>query len=155
MCVLMLSAQRLNEVAAMRWAEIDGDVWVIPAARHKSKKRHEVPMSTSLATLIEAQPRHDEHVFSTRLGRAVAPGSTLKNRIVAATGVTDWRFHDLRRTGATLMAEGGVQRFIIERVLGHVETSVTAVYDRHHYREEKRAALEVLAETLALDRVLR
>jgi len=46
------------------------------------------------------------------------------------------------------MAEGGVSRFIIERTLGHTETSVTAVYDRHHYRDEKRAALEVLAETV-------
>ena len=39
-------------------------------------------------------------------------------------------------------------RFTLERVLGHTENSVTSVYDRHHYRDEKRAALEVLAETL-------
>jgi len=70
---------------------------------------------------------------------------------VAATGVTGWRFHDVRRTGATFMAERGVNRFTLERVLGHAETSVTAVYDRHHYRDEKRAALEVLAETVGAD----
>ena len=72
----------------------------------------------------------------------------MRSRIEAATGVTDWRFHDLRRTGATVMAEGGVQRFIIERVLGHADSSVTAIYDRATYRDEKRAALEVLAETV-------
>ena len=58
------------------------------------------------------------------------------------------RFHDLRRTGAMLMAEGGVQRFIIERVLGHADHTVTAIYDRATYRDEKRAALEVLAATV-------
>ncbi len=146
--VLMLSAQRLGEVAGMRWDELEGDVWAIPAPRHKSKRRHEVPLSAALVALIEAQPRHDVHVFSVRSGRPAAPGSTIKNRIARETGVTDWRFHDLRRTGATFMAEGGVSRFIIERTHGHTETSVTAVYDRHHYRDEKRQALEVLAETV-------
>ncbi len=150
LCVLMASAQRLGEVAGMRWDEIDGDVWAIPAARHKSKRRHEVPLSKALVHLLGTLPRHDAHVFSTRPDRAVVPGSTLKNRIVAATGATDWRFHDLRRTGATFMAEGGVQRFIIERVLGHADHTVTAIYDRATYRDEKRAALEVLAGTVGV-----
>jgi len=75
----------------------------------------------------------------------------LRSRIEAATGVTDWRFHDIRRTGATFMAEGGVQRFVLERVLGHADHTVTAVYDRATYRDEKRAALEVLAETVGAD----
>jgi integrase len=145
---LMLSAQRLGEVAGMRWDEIDGETWAIPAARHKSKRRHEVALSGALVALLGALPRHDAHVFSVRPGRAVVPGSTLRDRIERDTGVTGWRFHDIRRTGATLMAEGGVTRFIIERVLGHAETGVTAVYDRHHYRDEKRRALEVLAATV-------
>ena len=59
----MLSAQRLSDVAGMRWSEIDGDVWTIPAARHKSKRRHEVPLSASLEAIIFAKPQHDEHVF--------------------------------------------------------------------------------------------
>ncbi len=146
--VLMLSAQRLGEVAGMRWDELEGDVWAIPAPRHKSQRRHEVVVSKALADIVGTLPRHDMHVFSTRPDLAIAPGSILKNRISAATGVIDWRFHDLRRTGATLMAEGGVLRFIIERVLGHADHTVTAIYDRATYRNEKRAALEVLAETV-------
>jgi integrase len=145
---LMLSAQRLSEVAGMRWVELDGDLWTIPAERHKSKKRHEVSMSAALAALIEAQPRHDAYVFSTMRGRAIVPGTKLLRQIQADTETAGWRFHDLRRTGATLMAEGGVNRFILERVLGHADHTVTAVYDRATYRDEKRAALEVLAETV-------
>jgi integrase len=102
-----------------------------------------------LVVLLAALPSHDSHVFSVRVDQSVLPGSYLKTRISAQSGVTNWRFHDLRRTGATLMAEGGVQRFIIERVLGHADHTVTAVYDRATYRDEKRAALEVLAEAVA------
>jgi integrase len=145
---LVLSAQRLTEVAAMRWAEIDGDLWTIPAERHKSKKRHEVPLSAALADLIVAQPRHDAFVFSTMRGRAIVPGQKLLKRIQAETQTSGWRFHDLRRTGATFMAEGGVNRFIVERVLGHADHTVTAIYDRATYRDDKRRALDVLAETV-------
>ena len=79
---------------------------------------------------------------------SLAPGSNLKNLIDRETGVTDWRFHDLRRTGATFMAEAGVARFILAQVLGHADNSVTAIYDKASYRAEKRAALDVLAETV-------
>ncbi len=143
--VLMLSAQRLSEVAAMTWVEFEDDLWTIPAERHKSKRRHEVPLSRALRALIEAQPRHDAFVFSTMRGRAIVPGTKFLKRCQAETETAGWRFHDQRRTGATLMAEGGINRFIIERVLGHADHTVTAIYDRATYREEKRQALEVLA----------
>ena len=42
----------------------------------------------------------------------------------------------------------GMARFTIERILGHSDQSVTAVYDRARYRDEKRQALEVLAVTV-------
>jgi integrase len=54
----------------------------------------------------------------------------------------DFRGHDLRRTAASNMASMGFPRFVIARILNHVETGVTAVYDRHSYDREKREALE-------------
>jgi integrase len=80
--------------------------------------------------------------------RAIVPGQKLLKRVQTDTETAGWRFHDIRRTGATLMAEGGVNRFIVERVLGHADHTVTAIYDRATYREEKRRALEVLAATV-------
>ena len=35
----------------------------------------------------------------------------------------------------------GVPRLVIAKILNHVEMGVTAVYDRHSYDAEKRAAL--------------
>ena len=40
------------------------------------------------------------------------------------------------------MAELQVPRFVIARVLGHSDTSITATYDRASYRGEKLEALE-------------
>ena len=56
--------------------------------------------------------------------------------------------HDLRRTAASGMASMGVPRLVISKILNHVETGVTAVYDRHSYDAEKREALEKWGEHL-------
>jgi integrase len=56
--------------------------------------------------------------------------------------VQDFRGHDLRRTAASIMASGGISRLTISKILNHVERSITAVYDRHSYDAEKRAALD-------------
>lgn len=153
-CALMLSAQRLSNVAQMRWDEMRGDIWVIPrskmkATRQTSAAAHEVSLPQELADLIAAQPRTGPYVFTTRGDRPIAPGAKLKKRLSEAAGLSDWRFHDIRRTAATKMATSGTSRFIIERVLGHSDSSVTAVYDRSTYREEKRLALDVLARSVA------
>ncbi|WP_299847741.1 site-specific integrase [uncultured Roseovarius sp.] len=150
--VLMLSAQRISNVAQMRWDEIHGDVWTIPREKVKSTRpesaaAHEVPLSRALAEIISEQPRLGPYVFTTKGDRPISPGSKLKKRLQLASETSDWRFHDLRRTAATLMTTGKVLRFIVERVLGHTDSSVTAVYDRATYRDEKREALEVLSAT--------
>ncbi len=154
---LMLSAQRLSNVAEMRWDEIHGDVWVIPrdkmkAIRIESASSHEVPLSAGLAELIAQQPRRSDFVFTTTGDKPITPGSKLKVKLQEASKTANWRFHDIRRTAATIMTSGNAggkaNRFIVERVLGHAETSVTAVYDRSTYRDEKRAALEVLTSSI-------
>ena len=56
--------------------------------------------------------------------------------------------HDLRRTAATGMTALGINRLVVSKILNHVETSVTAIYDRHSYDAEKRHALEAWAAHL-------
>jgi hypothetical protein len=46
------------------------------------------------------------------------------------------------------MASAGVPRLVVAKILNHVETGVTAVYDRHSYDAEKRAALDLRAREL-------
>jgi len=157
---LMLSAQRLSNVAEMRWDEIQGDVWLIPrekvkATRKESAVAHEVPLSKALADLIARQPRRGPYVFTTSGDKPIVPGSKIKKKLDKMAQVNGWRFHDIRRSGTTIMTTGNevgkASRFIVERVLGHSDRAVTAIYDRNAYRDEKRAALEVLAASLDID----
>jgi len=156
---LMLSAQRLTNVAQMRWDEIQGDVWVIPRDKVKATRReraaaHEVPLSESLAGLIAKQPRLGPFVFTTRGDRPISPGSKLKRRLQEGSETSDRRLHDIRRPAATLITigneKGKVSRFIVERVLGHADNSVTAVYDRAT-QPDRIASSEVVADLIVLE----
>jgi integrase len=62
--------------------------------------------------------------------------------------IDDWILHDLRRTAATCMARLSVPPHVVDKVLNHVSGSirgVAAVYNRHAYLDERKAALEAWA----------
>ena len=142
--LLILTAQRRAEVAGMMWSEIDVErrLWTIPKGRHKQKRGHEVPLSNACIDIISALPCHCDFVFSTTRRSPISGFGKLKARLDRDTGIESWRLHDIRRTAATRMAELEVPRFILARVLGHADTSITATYDRATYRAEKLAALD-------------
>jgi integrase len=151
---LLLTAVRRGEAARMIWTEVNLDdaLLVVPADRTKSGAPHEVPLSPMAVDLLSSLPRFagGDFVFSTTGGRAGIRNFALyKNTIAArASRLTNWRFHDLRRTARTNLASLGVTPFIAELILGHTQKGVHAIYDVHRYRIEKRDALERWASRL-------
>jgi integrase len=67
---------------------------------------------------------------------------------VRKTAGVNFCAHDFRRTVASMMASSGVPRLTISKILNHVETGITAVYDRHSYDKEKREALHAWSRQL-------
>ena len=71
-------------------------------------------------------------------------GKTREKAIAKLPRLAPWRTHDLRRTAASGMARAGIQPHVVEKVLNHATgqiSGVAAVYNRHGYLDEKRAAL--------------
>jgi integrase len=58
-------------------------------------------------------------------------------------GIEDFRFHDLRHTFATRLAQAGVDLYKIAKLLGHKDIKMTQRYS-HHYPESLRDGVEVL-----------
>jgi integrase len=144
----LLTAQRGGSVLAMRWADVDLQrrVWEIPAADMKAGHPHVVPLAPWVCELLQARREavRAEAVFVLEGGRA----RRLRLGVTAQLGLDDFTAHDLRRTAATGMARAGIARFVVARVLGHTDRSVTGIYDRFEYLDEKRVALDTWARTL-------
>jgi integrase len=162
--VLLLTGQRRDEIARMKWAWIDGDVLTVPADVYKTKRAHKVPLPRAVLDLIKSQPRRDgcEFVFTTNGKTPYSGFSKTKEmldtainaaRLKAGLGeIPNWRLHDLRRTARSMMAGAGVSGDVAEHVLGHVVQGIKRTYDRHDYLAEKREALEKLGA--AIERIL-
>ncbi|MDA1023724.1 MAG: tyrosine-type recombinase/integrase [Proteobacteria bacterium] len=153
--MILITGQRPGEVAGMEWKEIDGNLWTIPGARTKNKRVHVVPLNDMALEELNQAPRLHEHwVFPspkgkdqpiTNTGKAVrgAYGKKKSGRSIRdSSKVNDFTPHDLRRTLSTGLTKLGFSRFIVDRLLNHVEPGVGGVYDRYDYRKEKTEAAE-------------
>jgi integrase len=147
--MLLLSGNRLSEVAGMRWAELSDDrvTWTISGERTKNHRPHVVPLPP-MAQELMANIHHIEgspFVFTTTGRSPVSGWSKMKTRLdVAMQPASPWRLHDLRRTAATGMADLGISPHIVEAVLNHVsgaKAGVAGTYNRAAYTAEKKAAL--------------
>jgi integrase len=142
--LLILTGARRGEIGALRWDEIVHDTIELSGQRTKGGRQHTIPLSSAATALIEGLPRiaKSDFVFGSK---APANWSFAKSELDKLSGVAGWHVHDLRRTAATGMQRLGANVQTIEAVLGHVAGSragIVAVYQRHSFSDEKRAALE-------------
>ncbi len=155
--LLMLTAQRRDEIRALRWSEIDKDEKVIrlEGVRTKNGRPHDVPLSSPALSVLDAQPRivGREWIFGEGEG-GFSGFSAAKKALDEKCGVSDWTLHDLRRTAATRMADLEVPPHVIEAALNHVsghKHGVAGIYNRSTYSKEKRAALDLWANHLLIE----
>jgi integrase len=151
----LLTGVRIGEVAGIVPAEFEWlddaakAVWSIPGSRTKNRLTHVVPLAPmALEIAREIAP--------------IAPGSyaAAMKRIaerLPGQGPAErtWRDdpptpHDLRRTFRTRLPQMGVPADIRDRLMNHIPTDVGSKhYDRYQYLNEKRAALDLWAQTLS------
>lgn len=173
--MLILTGQRLREVAEAEWSEfdLDGGLWEIPPARAKNDERHLVPLAPAVVDLLKSQPKIGKpakFVFTTTMTTPVSGYTRAKQKVDEGLAKLEvkrgreaglspaeiepreaWTFHDLRRSMASGMAELGVMFEVVERTLNHKGVSrggVAGVYNRHQYLDEKRRALELWTSSL-------
>src|SRR5262249_43229549 len=172
--LLILTAQRREEIGSLRLSEIDFDrgLIVLPPTRTKNKREHQLPISPQVREILQRRingaaatnvhsgkvangngsgkgnASNDVGVFGVggfASGGWYSPKVTLDRRVSLPK---PWRLHDLRRTAATMMAELGVLPHIIEAILSHVsghKAGVAGIYNRARYENEMRQALELWA----------
>lgn len=96
---------------------------------------------TAVSGHSRAKDRLDTAMVKLRQKQAVERGEGL----LEASNIKPWRVHDLRRTLATGLQRLGVRFEVTEAVLNHVSgarSGVAGVYQRHDWKDEKRAALD-------------
>ena len=117
---LLLTAQRRDEAASLRYGHILDGVW--RQSENKSSRPHSLKLPP-LALALVGQGEARDYVFAGRVGK-ISGFSKLKAALDEASGVTDWRLHDLRRTAASKMQELGIRNHVVQAVFNHAVPGV-------------------------------
>jgi len=158
---LTLTLQRGEEVASMRWSEVDFEArrWTLDAARKKEDRGAIVPLAPQALAILEEARKFNGEAEGPFMGRPGPDGqrTTLERgsmtqafeRACIKLGIEGLTPHDLRRTGRTRLTDGerlGFPIHVGEIVLNHKHgDKLVRNYDVNAYLPEKRAALEAWA----------
>jgi integrase len=150
--LLIYTGQRKGEIANLQWQDIDNHLLMLPASKTKNKRDHTVPLGQHALELLHRIEGGATYVFGLATDNKPFNGfGKCAIRMIEATGVSHFTLHDLRRTFATTHARMGTPIHVTEKLLNHVSgtiSGVAAVYNRHSYLEEMKAAMVAYDENL-------
>jgi len=131
----------------MRWRDLVSPLesdrlrtWPNPRAENQERSRPFIPMNSIVRETLAAIRRQAE-------SDQVFPIDDVKRSFTYACDkakLADFRFHDLRHTAATRLADRGSDAFQIAAILGHSSIQMTARYT-HATSDGLRRAMESLA----------
>jgi integrase len=155
---LLYTGQRRGELYGAEWRDIDFKtaIWTVRPEVSKTGETQLVPLTApAVAAFKRLKVRAGRSRFVVPDASGTKPADPkILTRAVARSQKT-WKqlkvkrpfvVHDLRRTLRTHLAKLGVEPHVAERVIGHKQRGIIAVYDVHSYLDEKRAALEKWAK---------
>ena len=149
---------RRTEAATLRWEHLDlaGATWTQPGRLTKNGDPHRLhlhPLALSLLRLRHGAAGEPKSGLVFPIGgKPITSHGWIKRKLDAASGVTGWRLHDLRRSFATSLGEVGVAETVVDAVLNHRQAAtrggVLGVYQRSVRWPEQVGAMETWGEVL-------
>ena len=143
--LLVLTGARRSEIGGLRWSELDGQNWKLPASRSKNRHEHQLPLMPAMRAILEtvAKRASSDCLFGTGERGFVAWSSAKAELDTRLKLAAPWRLHDLRRSMRTALGNLGVLPHVAEMILNHRgdRSSVELTYDLSRYEAEVLAAL--------------
>ena len=114
---------RKGELFGLTWDRVDLSRGVIQLEITKSEKRREIPMRVAVYALLAAMPEpRGGRVWPRRYMDRVF------QEAVAAAGIANFRFHDLRHHFASWYMMRGGDLYSLSKILGHSKVSMSEKY---------------------------
>ena len=149
---MLLTLCRRDEAGSATWGDVDLEAGEWRIADTKNGQPHRVPLSRQAVDLLRGigAGKPGALIFAARGGEKLANWDRTTKAVMEATGTAGWTRHDLRRTGATMLGEIGVEPHVIEAALNHtsIHSQLAATYNRARYFAAVKGALQLLADRL-------
>ncbi|MCJ8318750.1 MAG: site-specific integrase [Colwellia sp.] len=116
----ILTCMRIGEVCSIKWDDLNKDHKTVIVRDRKDPRKKEgnhmiVPLLGGSFDLVMKQEQSDELIFPFNPKSVTAGFQRERNKL----GITDLRYHDLRREGASRLFEKGYSIEEVAQVTGH------------------------------------
>lgn len=129
----LLTGVRKSELLNARWDDVSFRRKELCLRETKNGNSHHVPLSGPAIEILKQLPRDAENAYilpGLRAGRPLVNLDKAWFRVRSRAGLTDVRLHDLRRTMASWMVQGGASLHLVGSLLNHRSLKTTEVYAR-------------------------
>lgn len=149
---IMWTVSRRGEAENARWADVDLEtgVWTIPTTKNGKPHLLKLPRQAVAFLKLKKHPsmKGGDLIFPNENGNILTNWDVFAKSIKKHSQTEGWHRHDLRRTGATIMGELGVDPHIIEAALNHavIHSALSNIYNKSRYSSGVTDALQQLAD---------
>lgn len=129
---LLLTGARREELAALRWDDVDFK-WSTLTIDDKVENNRTIPLTPYVASLLSSLPRRNEWVFSSPTaaeGRIKEPRKA-HNQALEVAGLPHVSIHGLRRSFGTLSEWVECPTGVVAQIMGH---KPSALAEKHYRR---------------------
>ena len=132
---------RASSIFRLKWEDIDLEKKFVRLKETKNRKQSTIILSDLAVDLLKSVSHTDEYVFPSPFGGQRKDIRRAWKKVKKKAEIRPYiRFHDLRHTFATMLAESGVDLQVISQMLTHSSITVTQKYAHVRNRRLKDAA---------------
>jgi len=135
----LTTGKRKQEILGLAWSRVftEQGYFLVPASEAKNKKFDRVELNSQALALLKrmesVRDKSNDWVFPSRTSKSghLTDIKRAFKSMLAEAGITEnTRFHDLRRTYATLLINSGASIYEVKEILSHCDIRSTQTYAR-------------------------
>lgn len=149
--VAVFTGMRKSEVLNLVWKEVDLGRGLIQLHDTKNGESRAVYLNKSVVAALREQKLKSDglYVFRSEMGKPYVNLTKSFASALARSGITNFRFHDLRHTFASQLVMSGIDLNTVRELMGHKSIEMTLRY-AHLSPDHKSRAVEILDQKMAV-----
>jgi integrase len=148
--VALHTGMRKSELLNLRRDQLNFEQGIITLEDTKNHERRDIPMNETVKAMLQGIEKKGGYLFVNEEGQTFANVRKSFDTAVRKSGITDFRFHDLRHTFASNLVMDGVDIMTVKELMGHKDLTMTLRY-AHLAPNHKSRAVNILDRLMPLN----
>ena len=148
--VAVHTGMRKGELLGLQWDRVNFEQGIITLLDTKNNERRDIPMNETVKKTLEGIERKGENVFCSGDGETSGDVRRSFETALRRSGISDFRFHDLRHCFASNLVMEGVDIMTVKELMGHKTLDMTLRYS-HLAPNHKTKAVNILDRIMSLN----